>query len=424
MSYKSGHIYLVDKEPTNEELANFSKPVQFDICKNGLFYSILYDKNGNRYVEDRSKITTGFIKLGTIVRVGNVINIGVHPSGFNHWRINGVDVTSSNPVVLELEPETVLYRIDSIVGNSAGGIFIFQGDANKNPLPTNSLNYPNYAFFTDVLITPNSVGSSVFTKDFPVRIPAGAWIGKYKNGDTIPGIGKTHQEVWEDVTTALIPPTYTKPTASFASSSTSTANIEVGQTLVVTVNGQFNQNDGGSATAHRIYKGSTKVADANTFSESVTFGTNSISYGYEVDYEAGPVKNDNLGNPYPTGQINGGTTNRDTITYTPNSKIFYGVAGAGVTDFRTLPNWAWKGTTALTIATGTTLKDFYIVVPSDKSVTSVIDVESSNNEILPQFAETTVSVNDAGGTGRSYKLYKWPAGSAYPTNHTLKITIG
>lgn len=159
MSYKSGHIYMVDKEPTNEELANFSKPVQFDICKDGLFYSILYDKNGNRYVEDRSKITTGFIKLGTIVRVGNVINIGVHPSGFNHWRINGVDVTSSNPVVLELEPETVLYRIDSIVGNSAGGIFIFQGEADKNPLPTNSLNYPNYAFFKDVLITPNSGGS-------------------------------------------------------------------------------------------------------------------------------------------------------------------------------------------------------------------------------------------------------------------------
>lgn len=159
MSYKSGHIYLVDKEPTNEELANFSKPVQFDICKDGLFYSILYDKNGNRYVEDRSKITTGFIKLGTIVRVGNVINIGVHPSGFNHWRINGVDVTSSNPVVLELEPETVLYRIDSIVGNSAGGIFIFQGDADRNPIPLNPLNYPNYAFFKDVLITPNTGGS-------------------------------------------------------------------------------------------------------------------------------------------------------------------------------------------------------------------------------------------------------------------------
>lgn len=46
-------------------------------------------------------------------------------------------------------------------------------------------------------------------------------------------------------------------------------------------------------------------------------------------------------------------------------------------------------------------------MPSDKSVTSVIDVESSNNELLPQFAESTVSVNDAGGTARSYKLYKY-----------------
>lgn len=59
--------------------------------------------------------------------------------------------------------------------------------------------------------------------------------------------------------------------------------------------------------------------------ESVTFGTNSISYGYEVDYEA--IQNDNLGNPYPTGQTNQKNNQQmDTITYTPNSKIFYGVS--------------------------------------------------------------------------------------------------
>lgn len=300
--------------------------------------------------------------------------------------------------------------------NTRGRVADVIDDINETKLDRNASNLTA----EDLSVWQNIIGSGIFLSPFVVQQPNNP-LGM--NGHQV-NAGDKIEDFLRLAFRKATNPTYTVPTADFGSATTSTANIEIGETKTISLVGKYNKNDGGSATAHRIYKGSTKVADANTFSESVTFGTNSISYGYEVDYEAGPVKNDNLGNPSPTGQITGGTTNRASITYTPNSKIFYGVAGANVTDFRTLPNWAWKGTTALTIATGTTLKDFYIVVPSDKSVTSVIDVESSNNEILPQFAETTVSVNDAGGTGRSYKLYKWPAGSTYPTNHTLKITIG
>ena len=299
--------------------------------------------------------------------------------------------------------------------NTRGRVADVIDDINETKLDRNASNLTA----EDLSAWQNIIGSGIFLSPFVVQQPnnpLGMNGYQVKAGDKI-------EDFLRLAFRKATNPTYTTPTADFGSATTSTANIEIGETKTISLVGKYNKNDGGAATAHRIYKGSTKVADANTFSESVTFGTNSISYGYEVDYEAGPVKNDNLGNPSPTGQITGGTTNRASITYTPNYKIFYGVAGPGVTDFRTL-NWAWKGTTALTIATGTTLKDFYIVVPSDKSVTSVIDVESSNNEILPQFAESTVSVNDAGGTGRSYKLYKWPAGSTYPTNHTLKITIG
>jgi hypothetical protein len=164
MAYKSGHIYLIDHEPTAQELGSFAKPVQFDICGNGQFYSILYDKAGNKFIQNQSKIVTGFIKIGEIVQNANQITIGVHPSGFNHWRINGVDVTTGQAAVLEVDPVADgEFRIDCIVGNSAGGLFILPGEAGKIPLKPNPLDYPSFAFFTEVLVTPDGLGSGIVT---------------------------------------------------------------------------------------------------------------------------------------------------------------------------------------------------------------------------------------------------------------------
>lgn len=164
MAYKSGHIYLIDHEPTGEELNSFAKPVQFDICSNGQFYSILYDKAGNKFIQNQSKIVTGFIKIGEIVQNENHITIGVHPSGFTHWRINGVDVTTAQAAVLEVDPVADgEFRIDWIVGNSAGGLFILPGEAGKIPLKPNPLDYPSFAFFTEVLVTPDGLGGGIVT---------------------------------------------------------------------------------------------------------------------------------------------------------------------------------------------------------------------------------------------------------------------
>ncbi len=164
MAYKSGHIYLIDHEPTAQELGSFAKPVQFDICSNGQFYSILYDKAGNKFIQNQSKIVTGFIKIGEIVQNENHITIGVHPSGFNHWRINGVDVTTAQAAVLEVDPVADgEFRIDWIVGNSAGGLFILPGEAGKIPLKPNPLDYPSFAFFTEVLVTPDGLGGGIVT---------------------------------------------------------------------------------------------------------------------------------------------------------------------------------------------------------------------------------------------------------------------
>lgn len=159
MAYKSGHIYIVDHEPTDEEVAGFAKPVEFYVGSNGKYYSILFDKNGNKYVQDASKVVTGFIKIGEISQIGRIITIGVHPSGFNHWRINGVDVTTENPSILEIEPVADgKFRVDYIVGNSGGGLFILPGVEGKYPIEINPLDYSSFAFFQRVLVTPDGLG--------------------------------------------------------------------------------------------------------------------------------------------------------------------------------------------------------------------------------------------------------------------------
>lgn len=53
--------------------------------------------------------------------------------------------------------------------------------------------------------------------------------------------------------------------------------------------------------------------------------TSSVSYNVTVNYGAGTtVKNDNLGNPYPTGQITAGSTSSGSGSYSTYSKRYWG----------------------------------------------------------------------------------------------------
>lgn len=69
-------------------------------------------------------------------------------------------------------------------------------------------------------------GDGVFTVDLPVSLTGGKTLGRYSNGQTIPAIGKTAQQVLLDIAAEYLPPAFT----AFTMSGQATA-IEVGTVI-------------------------------------------------------------------------------------------------------------------------------------------------------------------------------------------------
>lgn len=219
------------------------------------------------------------------------------------------------------------------------------------------------------------------------------------------------------------PAVYNMPTASIGFNPSNTT-FEIGTVInPLTIIGTFIQNDAGDFTAKRIWKnGSLLVSGDSTTDNIALIIDTTFSYSYQVDYGQGPIKNNSLGEPDPANRIQLGTVSSGTIIFKGTPKIFYGVSTPDLVNYRTL-NWVWDAATTVTINTGTTLKDYYILVKVGRTVTSIKDVQSSNNELINQFTISDVMVKDAGNNDIPYKLWKWSPPSTYPTSHNLLITI-
>lgn len=260
---------------------------------------------------------------------------------------------------------------------------------------------------------------SKFDEDFVITLKNNGYWGRFLNGQTVPAKGKTAKEVILDACIDLIPPVYISPTASITG--TTNTNIETGTTLSITVTGTFTQNDAGQKTAERILKNSTQASTTNSFTESIKLSL-PVTYRYEVDYAQGAIKNDSAGNPYPNGRIPAGTQTANRI-YTPSLKRFFGAGVSGLTNYRSLSSDF--DTSALTwiIDSGNSLKDFYILIPANRTLQSVVDLDALNANITSSFIMSNVQVPDAGGDLQNYKLYKMSNAAPYAASHRLQITI-
>ena len=159
-----------------------------------------------------------------------------------------------------------------------------------------------------------------------VELGPNATLGGYKTGDTI-SAGTSLETVVKKLFAKQIPPTYIAPTVSLTTNGgTSAGSYEIGTTISPQLKATFNKNDGGNLTEIKIIdvsSGTTSPLNA-TVDSFVLNGQ--ISYRASATYEQGEVKNDNLGDPYPTGRIAAGTKYSGYITYTPYRQgYFWGV---------------------------------------------------------------------------------------------------
>jgi hypothetical protein len=282
-------------------------------------------------------------------------------------------------------------------------------------------------------------GNVALTADVTV---IGTTVGAAGEGTVFP-TGMTFQQFVEAISTKLAHPTYVAPSIVI-SSTTAAGSYEYGTALNLTFSLSYHQNNGGLLNSISYYRDNTQVSSTSPYSVQLSL-TDSTSFFLVGAYGDGPVLNNNLGQPDPTGQILASSTQSNTITYTPIRLAFYGSTSLPITTsnaVRSLPyssaNSGNNSTvSAAGVATGSTVTpNFTITVPvgaarvvfaypaTSRSVASVKLQELSDSEVKSNFVETSVSVQGANGSAAvTYRVFTYTPVEPFAIVNNYKVFI-
>ena len=244
-----------------------------------------------------------------------------------------------------------------------------------------------------------------FTKDVTLHLATGKSLGKYLNNATIPATGKTLDEFLYDISTESIHPTYLQPVVSLTTSPAG-ATVEMGYNPgLITLSNIFTQNNGGAVTATTYYKNDVSLGVGITSNSPGTI-TSNITYKVIVNYAQGPILNDNLGIPDATGRISAGTATSAYITFTPQSKKYWGASNSQtISNASIISNGEYysspsKAVFGITISGTQFVYYAYPAIGADLTSILVGGFESINS-----FTKSIQSVTNASGYTQNYKVY-------------------
>lgn len=261
--------------------------------------------------------------------------------------------------------------------------------------------------------------SALFVADILVSLSGGKTMGKYLTGQTIPAIGKTPEQVIRDIAIEYINPVFT----GFSISGQS-GTIEIGTTL------------SGSKTflwSITLNSGVVPTIDIYDITGALTLLSGTANDGTQVQAITTIQLNSNgsvqswkgIGhNTTPSGTF-------DSVLFTVIARYlrFYGPTSATVNNSattRALPistDFQVPGANTFILNTGTLLTKFNVALPPSVTITSVFDLDNLNANITSFYVLLgTVTVNDAGGTPRTYNLYEMSVGVSYSLNSRHSIT--
>lgn len=303
--------------------------------------------------------------------------------------------------------------------------FITGYDVDSNPI-----------YSSEEVISSTSVveggGSSALTTDFTVL---GVTQGIYKDGDVLPQ-DTSLELIIKGMLTNIIPPTYETPTVSVVSTP-ATLNVESGTNLAPLIKTTFNQKDGGAVTLFTLKKNNVQIFSDPTiqdFSDSqFPLIDTTTSYKAEINYDMGPIKQDNRGVDSPLGRILSGLAVSNTIIFTAKRNLFYGVDSDINTPYDLSSQIRALADKFLGPIAGT---NFTLNIPAGakmvvfayqetlRDVSSVKYVEFSNSEVKGIFNKTVVNVDGANGaTPVSYKLFTYIPAVPFESPVTYNVTI-
>lgn len=186
---------------------------------------------------------------------------------------------------------------------------------------SDNLEYYNQKI-NQVIIDGDSINDSI-----TVQLGDNGKIGSYSTGDTIQS-NTPIKTIIKKILQKQVPPTYTAPTISISNNSgMSPGSYEIGTTISPKLKATYTKNDGGNLISITINPNVANGTISPLTGEVTPFILeNQVQYSATVTYEDGPIKNDNLGEPYPTGKILAGTKNSSNMIFSPyRVGYFWGV---------------------------------------------------------------------------------------------------
>lgn len=290
--------------------------------------------------------------------------------------------------------------------------------------------------YIDKTKTQKPLGSSKSKQEWEVQLGSGGTVGGLKTGDTIPE-GTTMDELIKLLTQKSVPASYVQPGVTCrVSAGTSAGSYEVGTQINTTIQGTFTQNDAGALTTIEILKnGSSILSQAaspiTTEAQTFTLGEETVSFTAKATYAAGEIKNDNLGQPSPEGQIKAGSKTSAAVSFVGKRNLFYGT-GVGTTPSVTSELVRGLSNKQLGPSNGTSFNinvaagQQYVVIayPATlRKITKCFYVEQ-NTDLAENFTEQTISVQGANGAaGADYRVLVYQMAVPAAAGMTLQVQI-
>lgn len=264
---------------------------------------------------------------------------------------------------------------------------------------------------TDLVRKAEHDASLILTSNILVKLSDNKSVGKYVNGDTVPCVGKTFQEVLLDIATESI-----DPAATFSVTPSST--YEVGDIIDYTLDPGYTKNDAGDLDSIAFSRSNvlltTQTTTDNYIDENRAVVLGTVSYQMLLGYESGAT--------IPSGTISKSDSVIGAYRHWYSSVETLPTTGQQIRDWGTGSS---SFSNTFNLMTGTTNKIMVIAVPYTKSLVSVIDLDAFSTDVTDDYVEysTITKINDAIGVPVSYKVYVMNNASAYPTDNRHQVTL-
>lgn len=282
----------------------------------------------------------------------------------------------------------------------------------------------------------------LFTSDLTITADVGVHTVGSSGSKTLPTTGKSVKQVMDLLFSEEKNPTITQPYVNLSSSSM--GSKEVGTRISPSYSASLNAGTYQYGPATGVTVTTWTITDTNSGSKDTASGTfdefqvtDSTQYKITAvaEHTEGTIPVTNLGNEYPSGQIQAGSKTKQVGTITGHRKTFYGTVESKDTTIDSALIRSLAGKSSGALSNGSTFNinipigaiRIIIAYPATlRDLTSVLDVNAFDTPIQSEFLKNKTSVQVEGANGYSaieYKLFYMDYANANDTLNTYKVTI-